>query len=59
MCHADVLLGTMVRFISEALAGQFVMDGWAALSRHAEACEALPEFAAAYQAYSLTPPGQG
>ena len=58
MCHADILLGTMVRFISEALAGQFVMDGWAALSRHAEACEALPEFAAAYQAFGLTPPGQ-
>jgi len=47
-----------VRFISEALAGQFVMDGWAALSRHADACEALPEFAAAYQPFGLSPPGQ-
>ena len=56
MSHADVLLGTMFRFMSEALAGQFVMEGWQALSRHAEACEALSEFAAAYQPYTLTMP---
>jgi glutathione S-transferase len=56
MSHADVLLGTMFRFMNEALAGQFVMEGWQALSRHAEACEALPEFAAAYQPYKLAMP---
>ncbi len=56
MSHADILLGTMFRFISEALAGQFEMARWKAIARHADACEALPEFAAAYQPYRLTMP---
>ena len=56
MSHADVLLGTMYRFMSEALSTQFVMEGWQGLSRHAEACEALPEFAAAYQPFKLAMP---
>jgi glutathione S-transferase len=58
MSHADVILGTMFRFMTEALPGQFDMDGWNALSAHAAACEALPEFAAAYQAYRLAMPGE-
>jgi len=56
MSHADVLLGTMHRFVSEALADQFVMDGWVALGEHAARCEALPEFADACQAFKLTMP---
>ena len=54
--HADILLATMFRFISEALPGQFEMAGWHALTRHSVRCEALPEFAAAYQPYSLAVP---
>jgi len=56
MSHADILLGTMHRFVSEALADQFVMDGWAALADHAARCEAMPEFAEAYQPFRLTMP---
>jgi len=56
MSHADVLLGTMHRFVSEALADQFVMDGWVALGEHAARCEALPEFADACQTFKLTMP---
>ena len=56
MSHADVLLATMHRFVSEALADQFVMDGWVALAEHAARCEALPEFADAYQPFRLTLP---
>ena len=46
----------MHRFVSEALADQFVMDGWVALAEHAARCEALPEFADAYQPFRLTLP---
>lgn len=56
MSHADIILGTMLCFMREALPGQFEMDGWAALAKHAAACEALPEFQAAYQAYALALP---
>jgi glutathione S-transferase len=54
--HADILLATMYRFIAEALDGAFEMEGYAALTAHATACEALPEFSAVYQPYSLTRP---
>ncbi|MES1974030.1 MAG: glutathione S-transferase family protein [Pseudomonadota bacterium] len=53
MSHADVLLGTVARFIGEALAGQFLMEGWTAIADHAARCEALPEFADTYQRYRL------
>jgi glutathione S-transferase len=56
MCHADVLLGTVARFIGEALAGQFVMEGWTAIAEHAARCDALPAFAEAYQPYTLAVP---
>lgn len=54
--HADVMLGTMYRFIAEALDGAFDMAGFSALTAHAAACEALPAFKAVYQPYSLTRP---
>ncbi len=56
LSHADVVLATMYRFIQEALPGDFDLESRAALSRHAAACEALPVFASAYQAYTLTMP---
>lgn len=55
--HADILLATAFRFISEALAGQFEMNRWPALVRHSERCEAMSAFRAIYQPYELAPPG--
>jgi glutathione S-transferase len=52
--HADVMLGTMLTFIAEALPGAFEFP--AALVAHREACEALPAFKAAYQPYKLAMP---
>ncbi|GAA0312369.1 glutathione S-transferase family protein [Sphingomonas oligophenolica] len=54
--HADIILATMFRFLSEALPDQFEMGRWHALSRHSVRCEALPEFAAACQPFNLAMP---
>jgi glutathione S-transferase len=54
--HADVMIGTMLTFIAEALPGAFALPP--ALTAHREACEALPAFKAAYQPYRLTMPGE-
>jgi len=54
--HADVMIGTMLTFIGEALPGAF--DVPPPLAAHSQACEALPAFKAAYQAYRLTMPGE-
>jgi glutathione S-transferase len=51
--HADVILATMFRFLSEALDGSFDMARWPALQRHSTVCEALPQFAAIQQPYVL------
>lgn len=56
MSHADIMLATMFRFVTEALPGQFDMQRWHALSRHSTRCEGLPEFEAAYQPYLLALP---
>lgn len=53
--HADVMTGTMLTFIAEALPGAFAVPP--ALTAHRAACEALPAFKAAYQPYRLTMPG--
>ncbi|SDC65453.1 Glutathione S-transferase [Sphingomonas sp. YR710] len=58
LSHADIVLATMLRFISEALPGMFAMSGLAALRRHSEACEALPVFQSICQPYQLTMPGE-
>lgn len=42
MGHADILLATMLRFVTEALPGAF--DLGPALAAHSAACEALPVF---------------
>lgn len=53
--HADVMIGTMLTFIAEALPGAFEFPQ--ALAAHRAACEALPAFRAAYQPYRLAMPG--
>jgi glutathione S-transferase len=52
--HADVMIGTMLTFIAEALPDMFEFP--AALAAHREACEALPAFRVAYQPYKLAMP---
>lgn len=57
LSHADIVLATMLRFVSEALPGLFVLSDLPALHRHSEACEALPAFRAVCQPFRLTMPG--
>jgi len=59
LSHADVILATVYRFITEALEGAFDMAGHGALTAHADACEAMPAFASVYKPYTLTRPGEG
>ena len=54
--HADVILGTTVRFVAEAHGGEFDWARWPALSAHSAQCEALPAFRDHQQAFLLTPP---
>jgi glutathione S-transferase len=54
--HADVMIGTMLTFIAEALPGAFEFPP--ALAAHRAACEALPAFGQAYQPYRLAMPGE-
>ncbi len=54
--HADILMATTYRFLTEALDGAFDMTGFKALTAHADRCEAMPEFRAVYQPYTLTRP---
>jgi glutathione S-transferase len=58
LSHADVMLATMIGFVSEALAGEFDWDRWPALKAHAAICEALPAFKAIRQPYKLVRPGE-
>lgn len=57
LSHADVILATMARFISEPLADEFDWARWPALKAHATRCEALPVFQAISQPFS--PPNSG
>lgn len=58
LSHADIMIGTMVCFVREALPGRFELDSLKALKKHGKACEALPEFKNAYQSFRLgTPKG--
>jgi glutathione S-transferase len=59
LSHADVMLTTLWGFISEALAGEFELSRWPALSAHAADCEALPPFREIRQPYKLVKPGEG
>jgi len=56
LSHADIMIGTMLCFLREALPGRFGLDGFKALEKHGKACEALPEFKNAYQAFVLGTP---
>lgn len=53
LSHADVMIGTALCFLREALPGQFDLEGLKALRKHCKACEALPEFRNAYQPFKL------
>jgi glutathione S-transferase len=58
LSHADVMLATMMTFISEALEGDFEWSRWPALGAHAAACEALAPFREAHQPFRLATPGE-
>jgi glutathione S-transferase len=58
LSHADVVVATMSRFISEALAGEFDWSRWPALAAHSAQAEALPAFQDASQPYKLVMPGE-
>ncbi|WP_337187207.1 glutathione S-transferase family protein [Phenylobacterium sp.] len=55
--HADIAVGCVLRFVREALPEAYSPTGWPRLSAHAQACEALPAFAAVVQPFHVTPPG--
>lgn len=54
--HADITVGCVLRFLSEAHPDAYVASERPALAAHATACEALPEFQAAAQPFTVTPP---
>ncbi len=56
--HADIILATMLRFVSEALPGVFDLDAWPAIAAHAARCEALALFQEISQPYRLVRPGE-
>ena len=56
LSHADVILATMFRFLSEALPNEFDFTSWPALGRHSERCERLPVFSTSYQPFRLAQP---
>ena len=54
--HADIIVGTVLRFVGEAHPDVFDAARWPALAAHSQACEALPDFAAVVQPFHVTPP---
>jgi glutathione S-transferase len=52
--HADIAVGCMWRFLTEAHANKFDFGRWPALQRHSEACEALPAFQHAYTQFFVS-----
>lgn len=54
--HADIIVGCVLRFLGEAHPDAFRPADWPALSAHAAACEALPEFAAVVLPFFIAPP---
>lgn len=52
--HADVAIGTMWRFLNEALPGAIDRADYPSLERHSARCEALPEFRNVSQPFKLT-----
>jgi glutathione S-transferase len=54
--HADIAVGCVLRFLGEAHPDVFDPAQWPALTAHAQACEALPAFAAVVQPFYVAPP---
>ena len=54
--HADIIVGTVLRFIGEAHPEVFEPSRWPALTAHAAQCEALPDFAAVVLPFFVAPP---
>lgn len=52
--HADIALACMLRFVNDALPGQFEMTRFSALARASRACEALPVFQTIAQPFEVT-----
>jgi glutathione S-transferase len=52
LSHADVMLTTMIGFITDALEKEFDWTRWPALAAHAKACEELLVFREAHQPFS-------
>jgi glutathione S-transferase len=59
LSHADIVIGTVYRFLTEAVPHDLALNTYSALTAHATACEALPEFRATYTPFSLTQPTDG
>ncbi|HWA64151.1 MAG TPA: glutathione S-transferase family protein [Caulobacteraceae bacterium] len=58
LSHADVTVGAVLTFLAEALAEEIDLSPWPALQAHRAACEALPVFQEAYQAFRLSRPAK-
>jgi len=56
LSHADVVLATMLRFVTEALSDEFDLAGRPALKAHSARAEALPVFQDASQPFVLSQP---
>jgi glutathione S-transferase len=56
LSHADVVLATMLRFVSEALADEFDLSTRPSLKAHSAQAEALPVFQEASQPFVLSQP---
>jgi glutathione S-transferase len=54
--HADIAVGCVLRFVSEAHPGVFDDARWPELAAHAHGCERLPDFQAVQQPFLVTPP---
>ncbi len=54
--HADIIVGTVLRFLGEAHPDVFEPARWPALSAHAARCEAHPDFAAVVLPFFVAPP---
>jgi glutathione S-transferase len=54
--HADIIVGTVLRFVSEAHPEVFEPARWPTLAAHSATCEALPDFAAVVLPFFVAPP---
>jgi len=55
--HADIVVGTSLRFLGDAHAGLFdLSEGWPLLAAHAAGCESLPAFRETQQPFSVSAP---